>query len=322
MLKRKSAIKPYGRDWNGDRSAPDYDPQRDPWNPESPVYRRWPRPNIFREFILKSPIFWAFGAWFTATISLVALDYFRLISPNTFLVGWLARYAVLFAGFAIAGIWSLVTWLRKTPAGERGPAVGRAIKRVPGFLTWFIPLYAVMVALDRLKKHEGVPFFLSTAGLVGIILIALVIQAWREKRARPALREEHERKVIETLSNDPADAEGLAMYRRELEWAAKLRQCPFAVDLGDRANNASILHDWLRDHCSPGEYVKVASGWRAPNTAGWRKKWEPRGPQVWFAHKSAAAAFAASFGGRVRYHKQASQYAAARFMHLQSEALL
>jgi hypothetical protein len=123
-----------------------------------------------------------------------------------------------------------------------------AIRRVPGFLAWFTSLCAVMIALDRLEKYKGVPFFLSTAGLVGIILIGHVIQAWREKRARPALREEHERKVIEILSNDPADAEVLAMYRRELEWAAKLRQCPFAVELGDRAHNAPILDDWLRDH--------------------------------------------------------------------------
>jgi hypothetical protein len=122
MFKRKSAIKPYGHDWHGDRFAPDYDPQRDPWNPESAVYGKWPRPNIFREFILTSPIFWAFGAWFTATISLLALYHFSLISEDTFLAGWLARYAMLFGGLTIAGIGSLITWLRKTPAGKRGPA--------------------------------------------------------------------------------------------------------------------------------------------------------------------------------------------------------
>jgi hypothetical protein len=189
-------------------------------------------------------------------------------------------------------------------------------------LAWFIPLMAVMWGLDWLEKHRGVPFLLSGAVLLALYLAVLWGWTRVRKPAAEALREEHERKVIESLSNDPADAEALAMYRRELEWAAKLRQCPFAVDLGDRAPDASILQDWLRDHCSPGEYVEVASGWWAPNTAGWRKKREPRGPQVWFAHKSAAAAFAASFGGRLRHQKQASQYAAARFMHLQSEGLL
>ena len=146
-----STIRPYGRDWNSDRSAPDYDPQRDPWNPGSPVFGQWPRRTWIREAV-KNPIWWALTAWFVVTFSLVLLHFVGVISDNTLLVGWVAKYSLLFAAFAIAGIWSLVVWIRNTPAADRGPAFRQWLKRLPGFLALFIGGMVVCIRYRPARK--------------------------------------------------------------------------------------------------------------------------------------------------------------------------
>jgi len=101
---------------------------------------------------------------------------------------------------------------------------------------------------------------------------------------------------------------------RRLEWEARLRHCPFAVDLGDRAPDPTAVSDWLGEHCAPGDYAEVAGGWWTL-VAGWGNKRGPRGPQVWFAQLSTARAFSCSFGARLLHHQnQQKQFAAAHFM--------
>jgi hypothetical protein len=176
-----SPIKPYGRDWNSDRSAPDYDPQRDPWNPMSPVFGQWPRRSLMRD-MLKEPLVLAFAGWFCVTVALVALDHLQLISKDTFLVGWIGRYVFLFAGIIVAGIWSLVVWFRSTPRAERGPAFRQWLKRVPSLLAWLVGGTAVCVGLDWLEKRHGVPFLVSA----GVLVILFFAVTWWWNRVRKA----------------------------------------------------------------------------------------------------------------------------------------
>src|SRR5262245_47048031 len=135
LFKKRGAIKPYGWDWNSDRSAPDYDPQRDPWIPGSPVYGQYPRRPWIREG-LKEPIWWAILGWFTVSFGLILLSVFDLISSDTFFIGWMGKYLLALTGFVIWGLWSAVGWFRRTPSAERGPAFRGALKRLPGNLAW------------------------------------------------------------------------------------------------------------------------------------------------------------------------------------------
>jgi hypothetical protein len=97
LWKRKGGIKPYGYDWNSDRSAVDYDPRRDPYVPGSPVFGQWPRYPWLRQ-ALKQPILWALVAWFVTGLSLLALYALGVISNETFFAGYFGRYLLLFAG--------------------------------------------------------------------------------------------------------------------------------------------------------------------------------------------------------------------------------
>jgi hypothetical protein len=104
-----------------------------------------------------------------------------------------------------------------------------------------------------------------------------------------------------------------------LEWEARLRRCPFAVDLGAAAADAHGAHAWLHDHCLPDGYVEVACGWWRSD-AGWGSKKSPHGPQVWFSYLPTAIAFAESQGARLLHHQsQAKQCAAALFMCRRSD---
>jgi hypothetical protein len=161
----RGKIQPYGRDWNCDRSAPDYDPQRDPWNPLSPVHGQWPRTSILRE-MADEPIWWGFVAWFTATASLLLLYYFNLISHDTLGIGFIGKYVVLFTVSAIAGAWSTVTWLRRTPQAERVLAYRRWLRRLPGSVAWLAAFGTICIGLEWFEKRVGVPFLLSASALL------------------------------------------------------------------------------------------------------------------------------------------------------------
>jgi hypothetical protein len=179
MLRRgRQGIKPYGYDWNGDRSAPDYDPQRDPWLPGSLAYGQYPRRPWLRE-ALREPIWWALGAWFTVTFGTVGLYGLGVFSHDTVFVVWVAKYLALFGGLAVAGVWSLVAWLRRTPRGERGPAFRRALKRAPGFIGLLLGGTAFCVALEAIEKRYGVPFLVS---LVVAFAVALGVVRWWQSR--------------------------------------------------------------------------------------------------------------------------------------------
>jgi hypothetical protein len=106
------------------------------------------------------------------------------------------------------------------------------------------------------------------------------------------------------------------MLQCRLHWEARLRHCPFAVDLGEEVPDADAVHAWLDEHCLPDGYVEVACGWWRLG-AGWGNKRGPRGPQVWFSYLPTAAAFADCFGARLLHHQnQAKQCAAALFCAL------
>jgi len=176
--KRSVRIKPYGYDWNGDRGAPDYDPQRDPWFPGSPVFGQWPRHRWLRKAV-EDPILWAFFAWFVVTSGLMGLHAIGAISNDTLLVGWIAKYLVLFTGLALIGVWSAVAWYRRTPPGERGPAFRQKLRQAPQVVAWLAAGTTVLIGLDILEKQYGVPFLVSFGALA---VVGLGIIWWRTSR--------------------------------------------------------------------------------------------------------------------------------------------
>jgi hypothetical protein len=178
--RRKGGIRPYGYDWNGDRSSPDYDPQRDPWLPGSPVFGQRPRYRWLRD-AAKEPIVWALFAWFTVTLGTIWLYAVGVISNDTIFTVWVGKYLVLFAGLIIVGVWSVATWFRKTPREERGPVLREKLKRAPRTVAWLIALTAVCIGLDLLEKRYGVPFLVSAGGLFGLWL---GVMHWRERSGR------------------------------------------------------------------------------------------------------------------------------------------
>jgi len=165
LWKRTGGIKPYGYDWDGNRSPPDYDWRRDPWRPDSPVFGQWPRHRWLRDWA-RAPIVWALLAWFTVTLGAVALYALGVISQDTIFAVWIVKYLVLFAVLIVAGVWSVVAWFRKTPGEERGPALREKLKRAPRAIAWYTALMAVCIGLDVLEKRYGVPFFASAGGLL------------------------------------------------------------------------------------------------------------------------------------------------------------
>lgn len=172
--KRGVDIKPYGYDWNGNRGASDYDPQRDPWLPGSPTYGQWPRYRWLRDAV-KEPILCAFFAWFAVTLALLGLYTFGAISDVTLLAGWIAKYLVLFAGLALIGVGSAVAWFRKTPRGERGPAFQQKLRRAPRVVALLAAVTLVCIGLDILEKRYGVPFVVSSGAL---LVVGLGISRW------------------------------------------------------------------------------------------------------------------------------------------------
>jgi hypothetical protein len=109
------------------------------------------------------------------------------------------------------------------------------------------------------------------------------------------------------------------LLQRRLEWEARLRHCPFAVDLGDQPPDPTAVQAWLSEHCAPDGYAEVACGWWR-GEAGRGGKRSPRGPQVWFSYLPTAIAFAQCFAARLlRHQNQAKQCAAALFMCSQNE---
>ncbi len=167
MSSQKNSIKPYGRKWNSDRSAPDYDPQRDPYNPDSPVFGQWPRDRWFTNPIALT-IVGSFLTWFGVTLSLIALKYFGLISSDTFITAWAGRYFVLIVALAIGIAWSLIYRLTKTPRAERGTFYRHVAKRAAGFLALVVSVTAVCLVLDWLEKYHDVPFLLSAGVLIAL----------------------------------------------------------------------------------------------------------------------------------------------------------
>lgn len=178
--KRTGGIKPYGYDWNGDRSAPDYDWRRDPWRPDSPVHGQYPRRPWLRE-AAKEPIWWALAAWFAATAGLVALYTLDAISKDAFFVGWVGRLLVLLIGLMVVAIWSSIVWFRKTPRGERGPALREKLKRAPRAIGVFVAAMVVCAGLEMLEKQYGVPI-LGSFGALFAVCIGIVW--WRERVQR------------------------------------------------------------------------------------------------------------------------------------------
>jgi hypothetical protein len=174
--KRRAGIKPYGYDWNGDRSSPDYDPRRDPWLPGSPVFGQWPRHRWLRDAV-REPILWALFAWFVVTFGLLGLYALGAISHDALFAGWVGKYLVLLAGLTLAGIWSVVTWFRRTPRGERGPALREKLKRAPRTIAWLTALTAVCIGLDVLEKRHGVPFLVS--GSAALAVWFCIVWWWR-----------------------------------------------------------------------------------------------------------------------------------------------
>lgn len=170
-------IQPYGREWDCDRSAPDYDPQRDPWNPSSPVYGQSPRTSFLDE-IADQPVWWGIVAWVTVTASLVLLYYLNLISHDTLGFGFIAKYVFLFAVAAVACTWSAVQWRRRTPLAERVLAYRGWVKRLPGNLAWFVAFMAICAGLDWLDKWAGVPL-LFTGGACLSVIVAVI---WRTRQ--------------------------------------------------------------------------------------------------------------------------------------------
>ncbi len=173
--KPSEPIKPYGSEWKSDRSTPDYDQQRDPGNPLSPAFGQWLCRSWLRD-IVANPIAWAVAGWFGFTFLLVALDYLGLISWQTFFIGMLAKYVVLFGAFAIAGIWTLVVWVRTTPVGERGPAIVRSRKllfdlldaqRARGFATQDTFMFGFSQGC-LMSTEVGVRYPHRLGGIVGI----------------------------------------------------------------------------------------------------------------------------------------------------------
>jgi hypothetical protein len=128
------------------------------------VHGQYPRRPWLRE-AAKDPIWWALAAWFAATGGLVALYALDAISKDVFFVGWVGRFLVLLIVLTVIAIWSSIAWFRKTPRGERGPALWEKLKRAPRAIAWFAALMAVCIGLDVLEKRYGVPFFASAGGL-------------------------------------------------------------------------------------------------------------------------------------------------------------
>jgi hypothetical protein len=179
--KRRRGIEPYGYDWNGDRSSPDYDPRRDPWLPGSPVHGQYPRRPWLRQ-AAKAPLFWVFVAWFAITFGLMGVYAVGAISRDALFVGWAGRYVVLFAGLTTAGVWSLVAWLRKTPRGERGSALRQKLKEAPYVVASVIGVAAVCVALEAIEKRYGVPLLVSFGGLFAVCMGVIW---WRDRARQP-----------------------------------------------------------------------------------------------------------------------------------------
>ena len=179
LRKRRGGIKPYGDDWDGDRSSPDYDPRRDPWLPGSPVHGQYPRRPWLRAALCE-PIWWALGAWFTVTLGTVGLYGLGVLSHDTIFVVWVGKYLALFVGVTVAGVWSLVAWFRRTPRGERGPAFRRALKRAPGFIGLLVGGTAFCVALEAMEKRYGVPV-LASFGVLFVVCMGII---WWWQRGR------------------------------------------------------------------------------------------------------------------------------------------
>jgi hypothetical protein len=96
------------------------------------------------------------------------------------------------------------------------------------------------------------------------------------------------------------------VYARVLnykEWQDCLKECSFAVDLGDRAVDVSEMDAWLSEHADPGAYHKVDLGWWDPGFEGKG----PKGLQLWFASSETAQAFANRFMGRLMHHQNAEK---------------
>src|SRR5262245_6076986 len=131
-------------DWNGDRAAPDYDPQRDPSNPLSPVFGQYSRRPWIRE-AARDPFIWAVAAYIVATLSLILLHATSVISLDAVLIGQLVKILLVFIALSIAVVWSAVVWFRKTPPTERGPSFRRWLK---SWLPWIMGFIAFAIASD------------------------------------------------------------------------------------------------------------------------------------------------------------------------------
>lgn len=174
----RGKVQPYGREWNGDRSAPDYDPQRDPWNPLSPVHGQWQRRSTVRD-LADEPIWLVLAAWLAATLALVLLLYFNVLARDTLFIFWMGKYVVLLAGLIIAGAWSGAKWLRRTPQAERAGVYRRWFKSLPRNLAWLVGGLAVCAGLEWLDKWAGVPF-LFTGGALFATLFA--VSCWPRQK--------------------------------------------------------------------------------------------------------------------------------------------
>jgi hypothetical protein len=137
---------------------------------------------------VRDPAMWAFGCWFASLLVLVLLRYFDLISNDMLWIAWLARYALLGAGLAIALVYALVAWIKETPRAERGRCYRALLIMALVLIGAVVSIEAVGEVFDRLELRYAVPSLLSFGvfSVVGCALISRSLSSWISRLWRDA----------------------------------------------------------------------------------------------------------------------------------------
>jgi hypothetical protein len=151
------------------------------------------RPNRFRRRIaqlrsnfmsggVRDPAVWALGCLYAWTPVLVLLYFFGVISNNTLGTVFLAKYALLGAGGAIALVYFCVAWIKETPRAERGRCYRALLIVALVLIGVVVGFEAVVKVCDWIELHYGVPPLLS----MGVcFVVSYAVLSVCEPKVRP-----------------------------------------------------------------------------------------------------------------------------------------